>query len=229
MKAVKTLVNSLFFAFLLAPFCLAQDPLPVVSSGWQRSTVKGEKRVDDSPGPAREFIPENKNFQRNVREAKMGAIDPNRDTLDGRREALDKVVRESRTPDGAATEGYTYRANVRNDGNRTVKVIFWEYRFKELANPANITRRQFLCSVNIKPRETRELVAFSRLGPSDVINAESLAVAPEKLFDEKVFVNRMEFSDGTLLQRGNWKLQDVQKSVDRATQSPWGKEVCRPL
>ena len=31
----------------------------------------------------------------------------------------------------------------------------------------------------------------------------------------------------TLRQRGNWKYDDFQKSIDRATSTPWGKEVCR--
>lgn len=229
LTTVRNVVNSLFFALLLAPFCFAQDPLPVLSSGWQRSVQKTQRPADAPQAPAAEFIPENKNFQRNAREAKMNAIDPNRDTLDGRRAAMDKVVQDSRTPAASAQAGYTYRTNVRNEGTKTVKVVFWEYRFKEIAQPAHVTRRQFLCSVTMKPGDTRELTAFSGLGPSDVITAESLGSASEKLFDEKVIINRIEFSDGTLLQRGNWKYDDVKAQVDRATQKPWLKEVCRPL
>lgn len=226
---MKLLLNSLFLALFLVPVCLGQDPLPVVSSGWQRSVQKAAAPDVAAPGPAPEFIPENKNFQRTAREAKMNSIDPNRDTIDGRRAAIDKIVAESRTPAANGSEGYTYHANVRNDGKKVVKVVYWEYRFKELAQPANVTRRQFLCSVSMKPGDARELSAFSGLGPSDTITAESLANAAEKLFDEKVIVNRIEFADGTLLQRGGWKYEDVEKSVERVTRKPWVNEVCRPL
>jgi hypothetical protein len=74
-----------------------------------------------------------------------------------------------------------------------------------------------------------ELTAFSTQGPTDVINTASLAKPETNLFDEKVQVNRIEYADDDVLQRGNWKLADVKTSVDRATSTPWGKEVCRPL
>ncbi|MEP6788407.1 MAG: hypothetical protein ABJB40_08250, partial [Acidobacteriota bacterium] len=103
------------------------------------------------------------------------------------------------------------------------------YRFTELANPSNVVRRQFLCSANIKPGDSKDLSVFSTLGPSDVISAESLAKATERLFDEKIIVNRIEFSDGAMIERRDWKYEDVRKAVERATSTHWGKEVCRGL
>ena len=98
-----------------------------------------------------------------------------------------------------------------------------------IARPTNVVRRQFLCSVNLKNGDSKDLSVFSLLAPSDVIDAESLAKSTDKLFDEKVFVNRIEFADGTLRQRGNWKYEDVQNSVERATSVGWGNETCRGL
>jgi hypothetical protein len=118
---------------------------------------------------------------------------------------------------------------VRNDSGQTIKVIYWEYSFTEIARPTNTVRRQFLCGLNLKKGGEAELSAFSLLAPSDVIDASSLSKPKEKLFDEKVQVNRIELSDGSILQRGNWKLKDVQSDVDRATSTPWGKEICRAL
>jgi hypothetical protein len=62
-----------------------------------------------------------------------------------------------------------------------------------------------------------------------VIDVESLSRAKEKLFDEKVQINRIEFSDDSILQRNGWKLADVRDAVKRATATPWGKEICRAL
>ena len=114
-----------------------------------------------------------------------------------------------------------------NSGEKAIRIIFWEYRFTELANPANVVRRQFLCTVNLKPDDKQGLSVFSTRGPSDVISMESLASTSEKLFDEKVIVNRIEYADGTLRQRGNWKYDAYQKAIERITSTPWGKETCR--
>jgi hypothetical protein len=37
--------------------------------------------------------------------------------------------------------------------------VFWEYQFTDPANPGNVTRRQFLCGVNLKPDKEKELQA----------------------------------------------------------------------
>lgn len=226
---MRTLFYSSILVILLSPICYSQAPVTVVSSGWERAR-KAAKKSDDQPvGPARAMTEDNKLFRRTAREAQTtGVIDPNQNTIDGRSAALEKAVNESRSRKAEDVEGYTYRAVVKNDSPKNVTVIYWEYRFKEIANPSNEVRRQFLCAVNVKPGDKKELPVFSTLGPSDVIGADSLASSTgEKIFDEKVLVNRIEFSDGSLVQRGNWKFEDVQKAVERITSTPWGTEICR--
>ena len=138
-------------------------------------------------------------------------------------------MKESRTPQADAVTGYTYTAEMRNDTGSKVSIVFWEYKFIEIAHPTNIVRRQFLCGADLKNGETKELSAFSLLGPSDVIGVDSLAKTNQKLFTESVQVNRIELSDGTVIQRDNWKYADVKEAVLRATSTPWGNEVCRGL
>ena len=210
--------------------CTAQDPMPVLSSSWQRSVQKAQTGETSSNVPARSVVPDDKYFQRQAREQRTdNPNDPNQLTPDGRRAAMEKAVEESRAIKKDDVAGYLYKATVRNDSGKAVKIIFWEYRFVEIAKPENVVRREFLCSVNVKNGDSRDLPVFSLLGPSDVIAADSLARSSEKLFDEKVIVNRIEFADGTFRQRGNWKLEDHDPAVKRATSTPWGKEVCRAL
>jgi hypothetical protein len=218
------------FVLIFSAFCIAQDPMPVLESSWQR-TVRKEQQVEvPASGPARALTNDDKNFQRNVRAARTdNPENPSDLTIDGRRAALDKIEQQARTPSAKSVSGFTYSVRARNDGGKTAKVIYWEYLFTEIATPTNVVRRQFLCSVNLKKGGEIELSVFSTLGPTDVINADSLAKSNEKLFDEKVQINRIEYADDTILQRGNWKLADVKTAVDRATATPWGKEICRPL
>lgn len=225
---MRTSIMVSVFVLLIAVGCFAQDPVSVIDFSWQRDRQAATKQELDTHGPVRMVTDENKNFQRKAREQlTVVAIDPNEATVDGRSAALEKANAEARAAKLEAVNGYSYRANVKNNTDKTVKIIFWEYRFTELANPQNVVRRQFICSVNMKPDDKKELSLFSVLGPSEVISSENLAKAGEKLFDEKVIINRFEFSDGTLRQRGNWKYDDFQRSIEHATSTPWGKEVCR--
>lgn len=220
---------------LITPYCFAQDAnedslITILNFNWQRARLASKKTDNEAVRPVRMMTPENKNFQRNAREQQSkGAIDPNEYTVDGRSAALEKNVQEARAAKTEDSNGYLYLANVKNDSDRTTEVIFWEYRFVELANPSNVVRRQILCAAKLKPGEKMELSAFSLLGPSDVISAESLAKATGRLFDEKILVNRIEYADGAILQRRDWKYADVRKAVERAISTSWGKDICRAI
>src|SRR5215468_9114053 len=71
-------------------------PLTVSSCKWSRVRRNVETPIDDSTAPAQAMIPQNRNFARNARiNDPAGVRDPNADTLDGRRAAMDKSVQES--------------------------------------------------------------------------------------------------------------------------------------
>lgn len=202
----------------------------VVNQRWERIRIAGEKLENYSVPPVRSVINENKMRQRAARENQpRGSYDPNEATVDARSAALERSVQDSRSVKTDDVDAFRYLASVKNNSDRKIEIIFWEYRFKEFANPANVVRHQFLCSVKVKPGEKVELSANSILAPSEIVSSASLAGGGEKLFDEKVFVNRIEFSDGAILQRREWKIDAVKKSVDKAASSPWGREICKPL
>jgi hypothetical protein len=232
---MKALVLLPLFA-VLSSFAQTESPAPkdspveVIGHHW--SSERQAAAVPDSPAmvPARAVIAENKNFRRKAREqVSPGMIDPNEGTIDGRSEALEKTVHNASTPVKDPVDGFAYRAVFRNATQTKIELIFWEYQFTERANPSNFVRRQFLCVANIKPGERKELHAFSTAGPSDVIAAESLANKPEQLFDEKVVVNRIEYSNGAILQRGDWDYKTFKSAIERATKTPWATEMCRPF
>jgi hypothetical protein len=224
------LPKALFVILSLSLFALSQEPVPITNARWQHVTRQAPKTEVIPVGPVTPVMAETKYFQRKAREQRTdNPMDPNEVSIEGRSRAMDKAVRESRTPQPDDHKGYLYSADIRNDTGSTVVVIFWEYQFKEIARPENIVRRQFLCGMKMKDGERKELSVFSLLGPSDVLTVESLTKSGEKLFEERVRVNRIELADGNILQRNDWKYGDVKKAVERATSTPWGTETCRPL
>ena len=228
---MNVLLKTSLLAFFMSPVCLPQEPAPILKAGWERSTVKAPKTEAGPSGPAQSVLPDNRYFQRKARENRTdNPIDPHDASIEGRSAAMDKAVQESRAAKAEDTTGYQYAATIRNDSGRgTIEVVYWEYRFTEIARPINVIRRQFLCGVKLKKGEKLDLLAFSTQGPSDVIDAASLTNSPGKMFHEQAQVNRIEFSDGSILQRDDWSFKDVKDSVKRMTSTPWGNEVCRVL
>ena len=211
---------------------ISQDDSLVVVTAFKwfraRETV-GELEHAGSSTAATLVRPE-RNFERNAKvNEPPGVRDPRADTLEGRSEALEGIVQESRSSKAKPVDGFAYRAKIRNMGTRTIDVVFWEYRSSDPADPGNVSRRQFLCSVNIKPKKDTELKAFSLLNPIDAISVDSLNKKSESRFTEKVFINRVEFTDGTIWQRKDWSFAEIKRGYQRAVGATWGSEMCRSI
>ena len=227
MRSALPLLSALFILNILAAGQASDSPIAILDHRWERVRIPGQKIADGTVPPVRAVIAENKYHQRTARNNRpTGAVDPNEYTTDGRSAALERSVQESRSVKVDDVNGFRYIVNIRNDTDRKLDVLFLEYRFAEPADRTRFTRHQLLCSVKLKKGEKMELSALSLLGPNDVVNAD--AVAGES-FDEKVFVNRMEFADGAILQRNDWNFGEIKKAVERVTAVPWSKDVCRLL
>jgi hypothetical protein len=221
-------------AILLCGVCLGQESRPPVDISAPVWHVDHRRVMAQDNGPTRaqrEMTADDKFYAREKRNNSVrgSAPEPSEMTTDGRREKMDKAEDAAKSKGSGDEIGYLYQASFVNNTKKTVAVIYWEYRFAELANPANVVRRQFLCSANMKPAAKKDLWIFTLLGPSESISAASLQASSAPLFDEKIYINRIEFTDDSILQRGDWKLQDVKKGVDSATSTPWGNEVCRAI
>src|SRR4030095_8701104 len=105
------------------------------------------------------------NFARNARvNDPAGVRDPNADTLDGRRDALEKSVQESRAPQAKSLEGFLYKVKLQNSSSKVIEIVFWEYQFIDSKDANLVTRRQFLCGVNVGPAKNKDLEGFSLAG-----------------------------------------------------------------
>jgi hypothetical protein len=210
----------------------AQDKsaLLVLDSKWikSRQVVENPEPVDTGPAPA--VIPANKIRERNAR-ANMpkGAPDPNEGTTDARSSEIERAVQESRHPAAKPVDGFEYHLKVHNTGTSPVEVIFWEYQFADTADPTNVTHRQFLCGVNIKPDKQKDLRGFSALGPNDVVSVGNLGNKPENSYKSTVVINRVEYTDGTIWQRKDWSYAEIRNSLKHLLSTPWEGQTCRSL
>jgi hypothetical protein len=231
--------NFLFMAILipLIPQILSGQvktdnlPVEVLSSKWSKSRQKVEKPEEQAVTPAQSVLLEqNRNFERNRRAMDSPKTpDPNDQSVEARTAVIDKNERDARSVNSKSVDGFLYQAKVRNAGKNTIEVLFWEYQFKERTNPANAVTHQFLCGVNIKPDKEKELTVFSTFNPSNLISVGSLENKSGDLFEEKILINRVEYTDGTIWQRKDWSYSSMKPAIARALETPWGLEMCRTL
>ncbi len=221
---------------LLASFVLpVQNPptpppdgsqVAVLTFKWSKSRQAAGASDSDKPVPSRAVTTADKNLERNARaNDPAGKRDPNADTLDARGQALEAITQSANKKENKI-DGFTYQVKLHNTGKQTVDVVFWEYQFIDGTNPGNVTRRQFLCGVKIKPDKDKELQAFEMSGPGDTLSAAS----PATSLQEKVVINRVEFADGKSWMRKDWNANEIKAAYQRAMATPWApNEMCRAL
>ena len=203
-------------------------PVEILSFKFYKTRQVKEKTDPTETGPVAATISGDRNAERNRRaNPTPGERDPYDDTVDARSAALERSVQESRA--AKPVDGFAYRAKVQNASAKVIEILFWEYQFVDSTNPAIMSRRQFLCAVNIKPAKEKEIQAFSLSGSSDVVSVGALANKAGSPFQEKAVINRVEYADGTIWQRKDWSPNDVRLGYERALRTPWGTEMCRSL
>jgi len=219
---------SLLFPYQTTNSNNGSSPLTVLSFKWSRERRSVDTKAEDGTVPARAMIPQNKNFARNARvNDPAGVRDPNADTLDGRSEALEKSVQESRNTKPKSTDGFVYKIKIQNAAAKVVEIVFWEYQFQDPADASLMARRQFLCGVTIPSGKSKDLEGFSLSGPSEVVNVNTLANKSQN--KEQALINRVEYSDGSIWQRKDWSLNEVKASYDRVLREQWIPGMCKGL
>jgi hypothetical protein len=204
-----------------------EGPITVLSFKWSK-IQQTTPPSGSNPLPARAVTPNDKNLERNARiNDPAGTRDPNADTLDARGQELEKNARSANNAPTKGTDAFVYQAKIKNAGKSVIEIVFWEYQFIDAANPTNVTRRQFLCGINLKPDKDKDLQAFSSLGPSTVNAAAASAGSSSQ---DRVIINRVEFADGKSWMRKDWNAAEIKESYKRAMATPWSpSEMCRAL
>ncbi len=200
----------------------------VISFKWSPVRRVPQRQEVPNMAPPPEMTAGNKNAGRVARINNPQIPDPNEQTIDGRSAAIEKAVQESRVANPKPIDGFLYETRIRNTGTKQIEIVFWEYQFIDQSNTV-VTRRQFLCGVKVKPTREKDLSVFSLLRPSDVVNAGSTNDKSPTGSHERVLLNRVEYADGSIWQRRDWKFGEFKTSYKRAIETPWEGEMCRGL
>lgn len=93
---------------------------------------------------------------------------------------------------------YIYELKIKNNGEKTIRAIVWEYVFFEPNTEVIVGQRQFNCKVNISPGKTKNIVVYSASPPTETINATKAGDKSREQYSEQIFIESIEYEDGSL-------------------------------
>lgn len=105
------------------------------------------------------------------------------------------------TPGWQMLRTYTYKAKVKNVGAKTIKLLDWEYQFLDPNTHEIKEQRKITSRLNLSPGKTKTLTRRSTRKPTSVVDAVQLDRKYRDQFTERVVINRVVYSDGTVWQR----------------------------
>ena len=98
-------------------------------------------------------------------------------------------------------DGYRYKVTLRNEGEKTIKSIDWDYYFVDPNTNQELSRHQFTSDETIKPGKSKEVSVLYLKAPVKTVDARSLKKSEKSAFTGQVVVARLLFSDGSVWQR----------------------------
>lgn len=212
--------NGIFLLIVLATFVLtptsatAQDPreLVITHFKWSRNFHRPDWDKDN-------FGPENRrahavNVQRQRDEGEVVAKSQDGDdgAKAGSKTAAQSqpahIIDDSHSPTPRKIyEEYLYTLTAKNAGAKTIKTLDWDYLFIDSETGKEIARHHFTSIVNIRPAAQQKVIEADIAPPSRVITAKGLDKKAGNPFTERVIVNAIRYSDGSVWRRSANALQ----------------------
>ena len=124
---------------------------------------------------------------------------PDSRDLGSRKADLRTMEKKAAVSVGNAPENYQLRLELKNKGAGAVKGFIWEYR--PTAGPDDYRPKQYLCALQVKPKEKKTLELWTPYVPVKVISAGE---RKEKLEEGTVVINQVQYADGSVWTKTGW-------------------------
>jgi hypothetical protein len=93
---------------------------------------------------------------------------------------------------------YVYRMKLRNDGEKAISAVDWEYQFLDPDTGQQLDHHRFTSFGRIKPGKSSTLESASITPPSKLISAGAMGHGKKPTYKERVVVKCVAYSDGTV-------------------------------
>jgi hypothetical protein len=93
---------------------------------------------------------------------------------------------------------YTYKLKVKNNGNKQIKLLIWDYVFYEPGTTNEVGRIQFEYAINIGTGKTKDLAISTEIAPSKTINVKATGKKLRDQYSDQIVIQSIEYSDGSI-------------------------------
>lgn len=93
---------------------------------------------------------------------------------------------------------YVYRVKLRNDGEKAISAVDWEYQFLNPDTGQEIAHHRFESLGGVKPGKSRTLESTSVAPPARVVSADALGRDGKARYKERVVIRCVAYSDGSV-------------------------------
>jgi hypothetical protein len=97
-------------------------------------------------------------------------------------------------------DGYRYAVKLRNNGNKVIKSIDWDYLFLDPDTSIVVSRHQFTSDDTIKPGKSKEISVLYLNPPVKTVSVKMLNKKSPANYREQVMLIRIQYSDGSVWQ-----------------------------
>lgn len=96
------------------------------------------------------------------------------------------------------TTSYSYHLRIRNDNDKTIRYVLWDYVFLDPETKQEVGRHRFNSRVNIRPGQAETMTSKLVSPPTGAVDALSAGKKASDLYTEKIVIRRVEFADGSM-------------------------------
>ena len=198
------------FSVVLLFFCLAglvsaQSAGPseafdftIVKHSWSKERINWEG--DPFGGPVETFDDLRRRLADERRVGRARASGNTAEAAKVEREMRSEQVIKTRPP-APPRYAFLYKVSLRNDTNKTIKLIDWDYVFFSNNTQSETGRLEFTSDEKIGPGKTKELNVMARKPPAKTVSVYALDKSERQGLDGEVVIMRLEYTDGSVWQR----------------------------
>ena len=176
----------------------AAGEVSILKFGWERERISQRPSVAEfaSADALRE---QSRNEVRlaNARNAADKGTVGRTETQINRQNEAEAKARQTAPP----RDGYRYKVTLRNDGQKVIKSIDWDYLFIDPLTRQEMAHHQFASDDTIKPGKSKQISVLYLVPPVKTISAAMLSKKEPTPFEEQVVLVRVLYSDGSVWQR----------------------------
>ena len=173
-------------------------PVAVLKHSWTKERINWEG--DPFGGPVENF--------EEVRRRRVDERRVERARGSGNLGEAAKVEREMRAeqvlkakPPAAPRYVFNYKVSIRNNSDKTIKSIDWDYVFFSANTQSEAGRLEFASDEKIGPGKNKELNVMARKPPAQTISVYALDKREQQGLDGQIVIVRVEYTDGSVWQR----------------------------